>query len=122
MLSNVLSQSVNTNHLYHQLFFPIAHSPSHYCTIENTQRAQGSLILLTCFTEYYYTIPTYCVPVLFVPGIKVGSQRTHLWVGCKGFLHSHNFPTRAPVCCLCQQSFQEVNGNTIYLCQSTQQL
>lgn len=42
-----------------------------------------SLILLTCFTEYYYTIPTYCVPVLFVPGIKVGSQRTHLWFAAR---------------------------------------
>lgn len=79
MLSNVPSQSVTTNHLHHQLFFPTAHSPSHYCTIERTQ---GSLILLThallsIIMQFPHTVFLYC---LSLGSNKPGSKRTHLWL------------------------------------------
>lgn len=78
------------------------------------------------FADMLYWVLLYNSHILcsciICPWDQSGIPENTPMVGCKAFLHSHNFPTRAPVCCLCQQSFQEVNGNTIYLCQSTQQL
>lgn len=83
MLSNVPSQSVNTNHLHHQLFFSNSSftiSLLHHW--EYTERTQGSLILLThallsIIMQFPHTVFLY---YLSLGSNKLGSRRTHLWL------------------------------------------